>query len=229
MPDLDFQVTDVEVVPHTAAPLLHFKLAVRNDDPEELIQTVVLRCQINIEPVRRRYSAEEKTRLRDLFGRAERWGTTLKSLLWTHADTVVRPFRGSTEVDLPVTCSFDFNVAATKYFAGLEDGEIPLLFLFSGTCFYQNETGALQIGQISWNRESAFRLPVGVWREMMDAYYPNSNWLRLGRETFERLLAYKTRHGIPTWEQTLDRLLSAEEKAAADAAAAEEANGQAAG
>jgi hypothetical protein len=135
----------------------------------------------------------------------------MKSMLWTHADTVVSPFTGETTVNLPVNCTFDFNIAATKYFAGLEGGEIPLLFLFSGTIFYQNEFGALQISQISWNKESNFSLPASIWHKMMEAYYPNSNWLRLERETFERLLAFKTKHGIPTWEQVLEKLLPEEE------------------
>ncbi|MGI8670872.1 MAG: DUF6084 family protein [Aridibacter sp.] len=211
MPELDFQVEAVEAVPYAAAPLLHFKMSVKNANPEEQIQTVALRCQINIEPTRRRYSDEEKRRMLDLFGETERWGKTMKSMLWTHADTVVSPFTGETSVNLPVNCTFDFNIAATKYFAGLEDGEIPLLFLFSGTVFYQNEFGAMQISQISWNKESNFSLPASVWQEMMEAYYPNSNWLRLEREAFERLLAFKTKHGILTWEQTLDKLLPEEE------------------
>lgn len=211
MPDLDFNVEAVEAVPHSAAPLLHFKLAVKNANADEPIQTVALRCQINIEPTRRRYSESEKKRMLDLFGETERWGKTMKSMLWTHADTVVSPFTDETTVNLPVNCTFDFNIAATKYFAGLEGGEIPLLFLFSGTVFYQNEFGAMQISQISWNKESNFSLPASVWQEMMEAYYPNSNWLRLERETFERLLAFKTKNGIPTWEQTLDKLLPEEE------------------
>jgi hypothetical protein len=211
MPDLDFQVEDVEAVPYATTPLLHFKMAVRNANPDELIQTVALRCQINIEPTRRRYSEDEKKRMLDLFGETDRWGKTMKSMLWTHADTVVSPFTGETTVNLPVNCTYDFNIAATKYFAGLEGGEIPLLFLFSGTIFYQNEFGALQISQISWNKESNFKLPASIWHKMMESYYPNSNWLRLERETFERLLAFKTKNGIPTWEQTLDKLLPEEE------------------
>jgi hypothetical protein len=211
MPELDFNVETVEAVPYAAAPLLHFKLAVENANPDEAIQTVALRCQINIEPTRRRYSDEEKKRMLDLFGETERWGKTMKSMLWTHADTVVSPFTGETTVNLPVNCTFDFNIAATKYFAGLEGGDIPLLFLFSGTIFYQNEFGTLQISQISWNKESNFKLPASIWHKMMEAYYPNSNWLRLERETFERLLAFKTKNGIPTWEQTLDKLLPEEE------------------
>jgi Family of unknown function (DUF6084) len=45
---------------------------------------------------------------------------------------------------------------------------------------------------------------------MMDIYYPNSAWLRLRRDAFERLYQYKRRRGIPTWEQALESLLKDE-------------------
>ncbi len=120
---------------------------------------------------------------------------------------MVPPFSGSTVVDLPVPCSFDFNVAATKYFYALEDGEVPLCLLFSGTIFYTAEDGFLQVSQIPWEKEATFRLPVSVWKEMIELYYPNSTWLRLGRDAFDRLYHYKSEHGIPTWEQAVERLL----------------------
>jgi len=211
MPDLDFQVESVEAVPFAVAPLLNFKLRVDNSNPDEWIQTVALRCQIQIEPTRRQYNPEEQEKMLDLFGEPERRGQTLKTMLWTHASTVVSPFQNSTTVDLPVNCTFDFNVAGTKYFAGLEDGEIPLLLLFSGTVFYKAEDGAIQVAQISWSKEAQFRLPVSVWREMMEHYYPNSAWLILRRDAFERLQKYKMQRGIPTFEQALEKLLLAEE------------------
>ena len=62
-------------------------------------------------------------------------------------------FRGTTEAILPVPCSYDLNIAATKYFYVLEEGEVPLLFLFSGTIFYAGADGRLQVQQISWNNE----------------------------------------------------------------------------
>ena len=211
MPDLDFQVESVEAVPFAVAPLLNFKLRVDNANPDEWIQTVALRCQIQIEPTRRQYNGEEKEKMLDLFGEPERWGQTLKTMLWTHAGTVVTPFQNSTTVDLPVNCTFDFNVAGTKYFAGLAGGEIPLLLLFSGTIFYEAAGGAIQVAQISWSKETKFRLPVRVWQEMMEHYYPNSAWLVLQRDAFERLQKYKMQRGIPTFEQALESLLPNDE------------------
>jgi len=128
-------------------------------------------------------------------------------MLWTHSSVTVPPFTGSTMVDLPVECTFDFNVAATKYFAGLESGEIPLLLQFSGTLFYTDENGGLQIAQIPWSAETKYQLPVKVWQAMMEHYYPNSAWLSLRRDVFDRLHQYKIRHSIPTFEQALERLL----------------------
>jgi hypothetical protein len=119
---------------------------------------------------------------------------------------IVPGFTGSANVELQVPCTFDFNVAAMKYFQGLEEGEIPLCFQFSGTVFYQGG-GSLQVAPVSWDKEAKFRLPVDAWKQMMDLYYPNCAWLCLGRDVFERLHEYKLRNGIPTWEQMLEGLL----------------------
>lgn len=207
MPDLDFQVCEAEPLPFAASPALVLKLRIVNSESDEPVHTVALRCQIQIEATRRRYSAEEQRRLADLFGEPERWGRTLKTTLWTHASAMVARFAGSTVAELFVPCTFDFNVAATKYFAGLEDGEVPLCLQFSGTVFYEGERGALQVAQIPWSAEARYRLPVRVWRDMMDLYYPNSAWLCLRRDAFDRLYDYKSRRGLPTWEQALERLL----------------------
>jgi hypothetical protein len=119
----------------------------------------------------------------------------------------VSQFAGSVETVLPVPCTYDLNVAATKYFNALEGGDVPLLFLFSGTVFYAAADGRLQVERVSWNKESVFRMPVSMWREVMDQHYPNSAWIYLHRDVFERLLAYKREHGLPTLEATLERLL----------------------
>jgi hypothetical protein len=215
MPELNFQVEGAEAPRSAVAPLLHFPLRIaetvaagREPTP---IHTIVLRCQIRIEPARRRYNAAEQERLLDLFGTPERWGQTLRPLLWTHVSVVVPPFAGACVVDLPVPCSFDFSLAATKYFDALEDDAIPLCFLFSGTIFYRGADDALQVAQIPWDREAYFRLPAAASRALMDLHYPNGAWLRLRKDVFDRLNQYRSRQGLPTWEQALERLLGAEE------------------
>jgi hypothetical protein len=200
------------MVPYAATPTLAFRLRITNAVPDEVIHTVALRCQIQLEVARRRYAPEEQERLLDLFGTPDRWGRTLRSLLWMNANLVVPGFSGTeTVADLQVPCTYDFNVAATKYFEGLKGGDIPLNVMFSGTVFYALADNPLQVAPISWEREARFRLPLQVWREMMDFYYPNSVWLNLRRDVFERLYLYKMQHGIPTWEQALEEILPAEE------------------
>lgn len=207
MSDLEFKIENAEPVAFSVAPLLTFKLRINNSQIAEQIQSVMLRCQIQIETTRRSYQKTEQEQLSDLFGLPERWSQTLRPMLWTHASIVVPPFKESTLVDLPVPCSFDFNVAATKYFAALSDGEVPLNLMFSGTVFYQTLDGSLQAEQIPWDREAKYRLPVEVWRKMMDLYYPNSAWLCLRRDVFDRLSRFKMQQSIPTWEQALELII----------------------
>jgi hypothetical protein len=207
LPDLRFHIEGAEATPNAAAPQLSFKLRITNS-AAEAVHSVGLRSQVQIEPVRRRYTAPEQAHLSDLFGEPERWSKTLHSLLWTNAYINVPGFAGSTLVDVPVPCTFDFQVAITKYIHGLEDGDLPVSMMFSGTIFYVGD-GRLQIAQIPWDREASYKLPVRVWKDMMDLYYPNTAWLELRRDVFERLNEFKSRYGIPTWEQTLERMLDA--------------------
>ena len=207
MPDLNFEVIGAEAAAYSALPLLIFKMRITNEIEVEQIQNVNLKCQIMLSVTRRRYNAGEKARLRELFGEPERWRETLRTFLWTHVTTVVPRFSGSTIVDLPVPCSYDFEVVSTKYFDALEDGEIPLNFLFSGTIFYEGEAGNLQIGQISWSKEANYRLPVALWKKVIDTHFPNTAWIRLQKDVFDQLYQYKMTHGLITWEQVLERLL----------------------
>jgi len=207
MPELDFTVVDAAAVPFAAAPTILFKLQIHNAATDERVHSIMLQTQIRIEVTRRRYDAVAEDRLLEVFGEPRRWGETLRSLLWTHATTVVPRFTDSIVADLPIPCSYDFDVAAAKYFYALEDGEVPLLFLFSGTVFYMAGEGPLQITQISWEKEAPFRLPVRVWKDMMEQYFPNSAWLRVRKDVFDRLYAYKARQAVPSWDDALDRLL----------------------
>jgi hypothetical protein len=217
VPDLGFAVTGVEPAVNGLAPLLHFKVEVTNTPAEEVVHTVMLQAQIHIESARRQYDTGEKEKLKELFGTPDRWGQTLRTRHWANASTVVKTFAERTEAILPVPCTYDLNVSGTKYFNALEGGEVPLLFLFSGTVFYAAADGRLQVQQISWERECKYRMPVRTWHAMMDTHYPNSAWLALERETFQRLYAYKCGTGLATWEQVMERLLAvAEESAKAD-------------
>ena len=207
MPDLNIIIEGAEAVPFTVAPMLGFKLRIANADPAEEIHTVVLRCQVQIESTRRRYALEDKERLRDLFGEPERWSQTLRNLLWTNTSTVVPSFTGRTTAELQVPCTFDFAVATTKYFSGLTDGEIPVCVMFSGTVFYADQRRALQAAPIPWDKEAKFRLPVQIWRDMMETFYPNSSWLQVRKDVFQELHRFKMERGLPTWEEAFQEML----------------------
>jgi Family of unknown function (DUF6084) len=206
VPKLEFQVDAVTPLRNAAAPTLVFKLRVANST-SETIHTLLLNCQIMLEVARRRYNEEEQEKLVELFGKPELWDRSLRSMFWTNVNVTVPAFTGNTVVAMNVPCTFDVNVAATKFFTGLEEGEVPLLLLFSGTIFYAGENSMLQVTQISWEKEASYRLPVRVWQELMDIYYPNSVWLNLRRDVFERLNRYKMRRGIPTFDQALERVI----------------------
>jgi len=201
-PELNFTIEAAEAVRFAVSPHIAFKLRVSTSAAQS-IHAVMLKCQIHLEVGRRRYSAAEQERLADLFGEPSQWNQTLRSMLWTNTSAMVPAFIESAVVDLHAPCTFDFNAAATKYFAGVQDGEIPVAFYFNGTCFYQNDRGSVQAAHISWEKESSYRMPVRLWRELMDAYYPNTAWLCLEREAFEQLYKFKIKHGIPTFEKAL--------------------------
>jgi Family of unknown function (DUF6084) len=211
MPELHFTLEGAEAVPYSAIPMIALKLRITNRPAGEAIHSLNLRCQVQIEPAKRRYGPNEQARLLDLFGTPERWSRTVRPLLWMNTTLAVPGFSDEVLVDLQLPCTFDFNVAATKYFHALETGDIPLSVLFSGTIFYQGDSDTLQVAQVPWDREALSRLPVDVWKQMMEMHFPNTSWLCLRRDVFEQLYDYKVRHGIPTWEEAISRALAADE------------------
>ena len=201
IPSLSFSVEGAERVEHAAVPTIAFALGIASELP---VRSVLLDVQLQIAARRRPYDSAAHERLFELFGPVEQWGTSLRTLLWTRATLVVPPFTGSTVVQLPVACSYDLDVTASRYFDALDDGEVPLEFLFSGTVFY----GApLQAARISWESEAAYRMPVALWRETMDRYFNGTAWLRLPKPSLDRLAAHKSRHALATWEDVVDSLL----------------------
>jgi hypothetical protein len=163
---------------------------------------------VRIAATRRRYAEAERDKLVELFGPSSEWGRNLKTMHWTSLTAQVPPFTGSTEIELPITCTYDLEVAASRYFDALEDGDVPLEFLFSGTVFYAAADGRLQVGRIGWDKDASYRLPAQAWRDMINRYFPDSAWLRLRRREFDRLAAYKSKHTLVSWEQVVDKLLA---------------------
>lgn len=204
IPELAFAVEGAERVEHASVPTLRFVLRVERVGGGH-VRSVLLDTQIQIAARRRAYDAAAHERLFELFGAPSGWGSTLRTLPWTRTTLVVPPFTDSTVVDVPVACSYDLEVAASRYFDALDGGEVPLEFLFSGTVFYGQP---LQAARISWESEAGYRLPVAVWKETMDAYFRGTAWLRLRKDSFDRLSAFKSRNALATWEDTLDTLLA---------------------
>jgi hypothetical protein len=204
--ELAFSVLDVVPEPYGAAPTLLFRIRL-TESTGATVHAAVLRAQIQIEPQRRGYGDGERDGLTDLFGTPDRWRSTVRPFLWTHATTTVRGFTGDIEFDLPVPCTYDFEVAAAKYLHALRDGEVPLLVLFSGTVFTRGSTG-FGVEQVPWHLEAAYRMPVRVWRELMDAYFPGGGWIRLERDTLDALARYRSERGLTSWEQALGELLA---------------------
>jgi hypothetical protein len=203
---LHFDCLGAHAEPYAAAPTLMFTLRV-TESTGTPVHTIALRCQIRIEPQRRRYTPAEAERLLDLFGETNRWSDTLKPIQFTTVTTIVPGFTGETEVELPVPCTYDLEIAAARYFHALDDDEAPLLLLFSGTVFAKGGNGFV-VQPVPWSAECGYRLPVAVWRDLVDLYFPNSAWIRLRRDTLDALSRYKSRGAIPTWDATILALLA---------------------
>lgn len=205
MSPVSFEVIGSRVEAYAAVPTLVLRLRIVAADGEP-VHALALRSQIMIEPKRRHYEADEERRLTELFGETPRWGETLRPFLWTNVSMVVPGFVGATEVDMPIACTYDFEIAAAKYMHSLASGEIPIVLLFSGTAF-GTSAFRLSVVPVSWSEEASYRLPVALWRDMMDLYFPNAGWLRLSRETLDALQSYKAARALLTWDETFERLL----------------------
>jgi hypothetical protein len=204
LPTLTFGVESAAAVRFAAAPTVALAIRIHSDEP---VRSLALNAQIRIAATARAYDGGEEERLVELFGTRDRWGETLRGFLWTNTSIVVPQFEGTTLAELHVSCTYDFEVAAAKYLHALGDGEVPLELLFSGTVFFAGAGGLLRTAQIPWDAEASHRLPVRVWRDAMDQHFPGSAWVRLRRDAFDRLVAYKAERSLPTWESVVDELL----------------------
>jgi Family of unknown function (DUF6084) len=206
MAELVFDCTGARADKFAVVPQMLVSLRI-SEMTGQRVEAIALRCQIRIEPARRRYSEAEAERLNDLFGETHRWADTLKPVQFINLSAMVPGFTGSTDIDLPVPLTYDMEIGATRYFAGLDDGEVPLLLLFSGSVFSITD-GRMSVTQVPWSKEATYRLPVSVWREAIDAHFPNSAWIRFSTHTLDELLRYKTLRALPTWEATVLALLA---------------------
>ena len=205
MSELVFDVVEARAEQYAVLPTVTLMVRI-SETTGEVIHSIMLRCQIRIEPQRRRYSASEAEALKDLFGETARWGETLKPMQWTTESVTVPGFRNSTTIEVPIRCTYDLEVAWASYLSSLEGGEIPLLSLYSGTVFSKGQTG-FSVEQVPWDKEAHYGLPVQTVRAAMDRHFPNSAWLRLPRETMHQLQTFKARRALATWESVMETLL----------------------
>jgi hypothetical protein len=202
--ELAFSCTGVRADRYAAGPTLVFRLRITTPG-DEPVHALVLRCQIRIEPARRGYEPAETDGLVDLFGERSRWGSTMNPLEFAQVPLMVPGFTRETETDLVLPCTYDLDIAASRYLAALEEGEVPLRMLFSGTAF--TGTGGFRVEPVPWDRELTFRMPVATWREMIEQHFPGCGWIRLPRDTMDALLAFRSRRALPSWEATVRALL----------------------
>lgn len=206
MSGLTFTILDVLAEPYSATPRLTARIGVVAGD-DEPIKAIALRCQVRIEPLRRPYSDLEADGLVDLFGPRQRWVNTQRTFLWQHSTAMVQGFTGATEVALPLECTYDFEVTASKYLHALRAGAVPLLFLFSGTVFVAGESG-FSVHQVSWECEARYDMPVSVWNDLTRQHFPNAGWVRLGHDTIAALAAYRSARGMLDFEDAVTTLLA---------------------
>ncbi|GAA2561174.1 DUF6084 family protein [Mycolicibacterium diernhoferi] len=205
MTELGFTVEGIAPEPYAATPVLMARIGISADGPEP-IHAVALRAQVRIDPLRRSYTDDEGAGLVDLFGRRERWSTSQHTFLWQHTSTVVPGFTGDTVVELPLVCTYDFEVKAAKYLLALDAGTVPLQFLFSGTVFTQGAAG-FSVQQVPWDRDADFDMPVAVWRDLVRLHYPAAGWLRLTRDTLDALATFRSARGLLGFDDAITELL----------------------
>ena len=211
MSNYEFSVVDMFAEPYAAAPQLTARLRIQ-ETTGQTIHAIALRCQVRIEPQRRRYEEADESGLRALFGERDRWAETLKPFLWMQSSAMVQGFTEITEVDLPLPCTYDFEVTGSRYLHAVTDGTVPLALLFSGTVFTKGANG-FGVEQVPWDCEASHSLPVVVWQQMIESYYPNTGWIRLDHDVLTSLADFRSSHGLTTWEETLQALLAARDGA----------------
>lgn len=206
-----FSVVDIFAEPYAADPQLTARLRIL-ESTGETVHAIALRCQVRIEPQRRHYDAADETGLRALFGDRDRWADTLRPFLWMQCNAMVQGFTGITEVDLALPCTYDFEVTGSRFLHAVGEGTIPLALLFSGTVFTKGANG-FGVEQVPWDCEASYQLPVEVWQQMIRSYFPNTGWIRLDHEVLADLADFKSRHGLTSWEETVQALLGARDGA----------------
>lgn len=201
-----FTILSAEPIEYSATPGVRFHLHVTEPEGRE-VYTIALSAQIHIDPARRGYDEATRERLVELFGAPERWGATTHSFQWARVQCLVPSFTGSTAFALEVPCSYDLEVASSKYFDSVNDSEVPLSFHFNGTVLYRGDDDRLQVVLVPWSCSSRWEMPVAVWKRTIDAHYPGGGWIRLEHETLAAISREKASRGLHSFDATVRDLL----------------------
>lgn len=207
IPAPEFELISARHVDHAATPTLVFAMAISEPEGHD-VYMIALGAQIQIDPSRRGYDESTRERLRELLGPPETAPASTQSIFWTRIDTLVPSFLGQTTIELHVPCTYDLEVTTAKYFNALRDGSIPLSFHLSGTVYYRNGAGALQVVQVPWSATAQYSLPVAAWRAMIAEHYPTGGFIRLGDDTLAALQRQRVARGLPTFDACVAELLA---------------------
>jgi len=202
---IDFRITSARPLAHSVSPTLLFGLRVEAPR-DRRVHGIVLQVQIRIEPARRTHEPKEQRVLAEVFGAQSRWKETQRPLSWTEVSIFVPPFEHVREIELPVPCTYDLDLASTKYFHAIQEGDVPLTFFFRGTVFCEGVNG-LEVALLPWDREASFMLSASTWRAVMDAFFPEKGWLLLRRDLLDALLELKAKRALPSWDALVQDLL----------------------
>jgi hypothetical protein len=206
-PAPEFQVSRAAHVEFAAAPTLLFTVGVT--EPSGCpVQSMALSAQVMIDPARRGYDPETRERLAELFGAPASWTPSTQGIAWARVFAQVPAFAGSTTFTVELPCTYDLEVAAAKYFYALADGVAPLSFHWTGTVFYRDVGGRLQVAPVPWSATAQFGMPVSAWRAMIAAHYPGGGWIRVADETLAELNARRGARGLPSFDALLTELLA---------------------
>ncbi len=205
-PELEFEILGAAHEPFAAQPTLRFELSVF-EPTDRPIYAISLTAQINFDPARREYDAKTREDLFELFGAPERWPSTTRSFLWTHAATLVHSFTGAITFGLEVPCTADLEMVASRYVAALPDGEVPLTFHFTGRVMYQGPQRQVQVLHLPWSTSAKYQMPVSVWKNMMKHHHGESGFVVLHNDTLDALKRYKRVRGLHSFDGVVLDLL----------------------
>jgi Family of unknown function (DUF6084) len=196
-PEVTFEVLGATHEPFAAQPTLRFELGASEPTDRE-IYAITLTAQINFDPARRDYDDATKADLFELFGSPERWPSTTRSFLWTHATSLVHSFTGAITFGMEVPCTADLEIVASRYIAALPDGFVPLSFHFTGRVLYAAPDRRVQVVHLPWSTKAEYQMPVSVWRNMIKHHHGESGFVNLHNDTLDALKKYKSARGLHT-------------------------------